>query len=70
MTPVTAPETPRQKAERLWEAYGYAYAAEAVAGALAEAAFSDAAAAYAAVADADSEAAYQRGVALWKKEHP
>ena len=37
-------ETPREKAERLWKAAGYAYAADA--------------------------AAFQRGNARWKKEHP
>ena len=50
-------ETPREKAERLWEAEGYAAAADA--------------AADAAAADADAaHAAFQRGKARWKKEHP
>jgi len=61
---VTDPETPREKAERLWKAAGYAYAA-AVAAAAAYAA------ADAAAADADAaHAAFQRGKARWKKEHP
>ena len=47
---MTDPETPREKAERLWKAAGYAYAA---------------------AADADAaHAAFQRGKARWKKEHP
>jgi hypothetical protein len=64
-------ETPSEKAERLWKAAGYAYAAYAAA-ADAAAAADDAADAYAA-ADADSDAAhaaFQRGKARWKKEHP
>ena len=64
-------ETPREKAERLWKAAGYAYAADAAA---ADAAYA-AAAADAAAADADADAdaahaAFQRGKARWKKEHP
>jgi len=51
---VTDPETPREKAERLWKAAGYAYAV----------------AADAAAADAAADAAFQRGKARWKKEHP
>ena len=53
-------ETPREKAERLWKAAGYAAAAGAAA----------AAAYVAAYADGDAAAAFQRGKARWKKEHP
>jgi hypothetical protein len=72
-------ETPREKAERLWKAAGYALAAAdaaADASAAAYAAADDAAADAYAAADAaagDADAAnanFQRGKARWKKEHP
>jgi len=51
-------ETPREKTERLWEAAGYARAAAAAGDAAVDA------------AAADADAAFQRGKARWKKEHP
>jgi len=58
MTALSKPETPEEKALRLWEEYWDA-AAAAYAAADAAAAAADAAA-----------AAFQRGKARWKKEHP
>ena len=52
---MTDPETPREKAERLWKAAGYAYAADAAA---ADAAY---AAAAAAAADADAARSTEYG---------
>jgi hypothetical protein len=73
---VSFTETPREKAERLWKAAGYAYAAAAAAAdAYADDAddaddAADVAAADAAADAAAAHAAFQRGKARWKKEHP